>query len=406
MSNKRDISVFPPSTNHEHPVRRNTWTTTTCLARRENFTTQTIRRRNEGAINGSSGHPAVSSLSHGLGALKNIAGDHCSAPDDEILFDEWDWEIGVGLYGDFRRAEADGDAVALARIGRWYDRMLDSGLPRRHVNSTATLLTLALLAQHEGRGDWVAVVRDWAEWVATQLPRTDEGGYQHTVKERDNDGELWDDTLMMAALFIAAAGRLCQRDDWVDDAHYQFLTHIRFLGDRNSGLFFHGWTFLGRHNFARALWARGNAWLAIAIPELYRIAPPAGAVDRYLREVFGTLIGALLRLQNSEGLWHTLLDDPASPIEASGSAGIAYGMLAGKRERIMPPHLCSGTRAAADRACSALLARIDRHGLLGDVSGGTQMGHDLDFYRDIRNLPTPYGQALGALFFNERIRLG
>jgi len=349
---------------------------------------------------------AVTSLSHGLGTLRNIKGDLTSQSNGEILFDEWDWEIGVGLYGDFRQAESEGDTKAIARIARWYDRMIAAGLPRRQVNSTSPMLALALIAQRDDRQDWMDIIRDWAEWISNEMPRTEEGGLQHTVKERDNDGELWDDTLMMAGLFLAAAGRLCGRPDWIEDAHYQFLTHVRFLGDRESGLFFHGWTFHGRHNFARALWARGNAWLTIAIPELYRIAPPTGAVDRYLQEIYVTQIRVLIALQNTEGLWHTLLDDPDSPVEASGSAGIAYGMLAGARENILPSTLIPHTSRATDRASAALMKRIDQNGLLGDVSDGTPMGHNLDFYRRIRNIPTPYGQALGSLFFNELVRQG
>lgn len=342
---------------------------------------------------------AIADLALGLGRLKNITGAHDTGASEEILYDEWDWEIGVGLYGDFRRAQACGDEVAIDRIARWYDRQIQAGLPRRQVNSTAPMLTLALLAQHNGRADWRLIVQNWAEWLFCEMPRTEEGGYQHLVKERDNDGQLWDDTLMMAGLFMAAAGQLCGRKDWIEDVHYQFLTHVRFLGDPVSGLFFHGWTFIGRHNYASALWARGNAWLTIAIPELYRIAAPTGAVDRYLRNVLDTQIRALMKLQGRSGLWHTLLDDPDSPVEASGSAGIAYGMLAAHRENILAEDLKESVAEPIHRAYRALLSRIDEHGILLEVSDGTPMGHDLDFYRNIRNIPAPYGQALGSLFF-------
>ncbi|WP_138467001.1 glycoside hydrolase family 105 protein [Poseidonocella sp. HB161398] len=340
---------------------------------------------------------AIAALSRGFRRLKGI-GDEGAAPGDEIDFDEWDWEVGVGLYGEFRRAEAEGDEAAMDRLGRWYDRQIARGLPRRQVNSTAPMLALSLLAERRpSRADWREIIRDWADWLHTQMPKTEEGGYQHTVKERDNDGQLWDDTLVMAVLFVAQAGKLLERADWIEDAHYQYLAHIRFLGDRESGLFYHGWTFIGRHSYARALWARGNAWVTIAIPELFRICPPTGAVARYLREVYLTQVRALAALQNGEGLFHTLLDDPASPVEASGTAGIAYGVLAGRREGLI------GAEEAriVERALPAILARIDGDGFLGDVSDGTPMGDTLEFYRRIPNLPTPYGQALGSLFLME-----
>lgn len=339
---------------------------------------------------------AIAALSQGFRRLKGI-GNEGEAARDEIDFDEWDWEVGVGLYGEFRRAEADGDEAAMARLARWYDRQIARGLPPRQVNSTAPMLVLALLVERDPRPDWLAVVRDWADWLHTQMPKTEEGGYQHTVKERPNEGQLWDDTLVMAVLFIAQAGKLCARTDWVEDAHYQYLTHMRFLADRESGLFYHGWTFIGRHSYARALWARGNCWVTIAIPELFRICPPKGAVARFLREIYLTQVRALGALQNEDGLFHTLLDDPASPVEASGTAGIAYGILAGQREGLIG----ANADQIVARALPAILSRIDADGFLADVSDGTPMGDTLEFYRQIPNLPTPYGQALGSLFLLE-----
>ena len=338
----------------------------------------------------------LSGLASGFRRLKGI-GDVSDCLTEDISFQEWDWEIGVGLYGDFRRAEADGDGRALERIARWYDRQIARGLPRRQINATAPMLTLALLAQRTGREDWRTTVQDWAHWIWADMPKTEEGGYQHLVKERDNEGQLWDDTLFMAVLFMAVAGKLCNRRDWVEDAHYQFLTHIRFLGDPVSGLFFHGWTFVDRHRYARALWARGNAWITIAIPELFRIVPPAGALGRYLMEVYASQVAALAKLQNADGMFHTLLNEPESPVEASGTAGIGYGVLAGIREGL----ICSSYRSIAENALAAIIARIGEDGLLEDVSDGTAMGTDLEFYRRIPNRPTPYGQALASLFLAE-----
>jgi unsaturated rhamnogalacturonyl hydrolase len=40
--------------------------------------------------------------------------------------------------------------------------------------------------------------------------------------------------------------------------------HINYLMDTTTGLWFHGWQFDGKgggHNYAKALWARGNCWV-------------------------------------------------------------------------------------------------------------------------------------------------
>ena len=91
---------------------------------------------------------------------------------------------------------------------------------------------------------------------------------------------MWDDTLMMSVLPLAKIGLLLDRPHYVEEAKRQFLVHIKYLFDRQTGLWFHGWTFDGRHNFAGALWARGNCWVTIAIPEIIEMLdlPPGDAL--------------------------------------------------------------------------------------------------------------------------------
>jgi unsaturated rhamnogalacturonyl hydrolase len=256
------------------------------------------------------------------------------------------------------------------------------------------MLPLVILSEHVDRPDFNALVKDWADWLVKELPKTEEGGFQHVVKERLNEGELWDDTLFMAALFLARAGVIHDRQDWIDEAVYQFMIHARYLSDPVTGLWYHGWTFNGRHNFARAFWARGNAWITVAIPELFELVPTLGANDRrFLSNVLTSQVRSLKGYQRPDGMFHTLLDDPSSPVETSATAGIAYGILRAIEAGILP----EADRQHAELALSAVLSQIDAEGVVHGVSDGTPMGPDLEFYRRIPNLPTPYGQALTML---------
>ena len=58
-------------------------------------------------------------------------------------------------------------------------------------------------------------------------------------------------------------------------------------------------------------------------------------------------------------------------------------------------------RAAGLRALQAVLDNIGPDGTVQNVSYGTRMGHDLDFYRVIPIQPTGYGQALAILCLGE-----
>ena len=125
-----------------------------------------------------------------------------------------------------------------------------------------------------------------------------------------------------------------------------------------------------------------------------------GGAREFLLGCFRTQVEALLRLQHRDGGWHTLLDDPSSYVEASATAGFGYGLLKAARLGLLGDE----ARAAGLRALDCVIANIDRNGTVGNVSYGTRMGRDLQFYRDIPIQPTAYGQALAILFLAEAVR--
>ncbi|MEM7695329.1 MAG: glycoside hydrolase family 88 protein [Pseudomonadota bacterium] len=321
-------------------------------------------------------------------------------PGDYISFTSWEWPQGVGLYALatlFREGGRDdlGDT-----LGQWFDRHLSAGLPSRNINTTAPMLALAMLWEARPEPRYRAALDDWADWVMTGATRTGEGGLQHDVSDKINPGELWADTLVMVGLFLARYGFAAGRADLVAEAERQFLVHTRALTDPSTGLWFHGFTFEGRHNFAQARWARGNAWASLAITDLCENPAIAGSIKTDLRSVLTTQISALLPLQTKTGAFRTLLDEPDAYEELSATAGFAYALMKGARIGLGPP----AWQAAGRRALAAVLADLDGAGVLQSVSYGTRMGQTLEFYKEIPLQPTAYGQALAALALVEAAR--
>ncbi len=312
---------------------------------------------------------------------------------DYISFEVWEWPQGVGLYGLVQLWRRNRDPALLALIEGWYARRLAEGLPPLNINTTGPMLALSVLWAETRDPRWEAALDGWATRVMEEAPRTAEGGFQHDVSDRVNPGELWDDTLFMCALFLASYGQVAGRRALVDEALRQFLIHARYLTDPTTGLWFHGWTFQGRHNFARARWARGNAWVTACILDLFELCEVPAAVRMYLEGVLAAQVEALLPLQTVAGGWRTLLDDPLSYAETSATAGFAYGLLKAARQGIGRPAWAD----AGWRGVGFVLDRIDDGGTVQGVSYGTRMGHDLQFYRDIPIQPTAYGQALAIL---------
>lgn len=320
---------------------------------------------------------------------------------DYISFDSWEWPQGVGMFGLVQLWKArDHDPALGEMIADWYKRALDRGLPVLNVNTTAPMLALTLYWDHSRDPVLGGVLEEWVERLMTRASRTAFGGIQHDVSDKINPGELWDDTLYMVALFLAAYGQITNQRELVDEAERQFLVHAQFLADRETGLWFHGWSFEGRHNFARARWARGNAWITAGLVDLFDLAEITPSVKTVLSDLLHDQAEALLPLQAPSGMWHTLLDEPESYEETSATAGFAYGLLKAARLGLGPP----SWRQAGRRAAEALLGAIDESGVVQGVSYGTRMGDDLQHYRDIPIQPTAYGQSLAILALVEASR--
>lgn len=336
-------------------------------------------------------------LIHGITGLKdtgrfnepNLDG----TPGDYISFDSWEWPQGVGLFGLVKLWQATGRDDLRQLLENWFEKRIAAGLPKLNINTTAPMLPLSMLWAQTRDPRWQPVLDAWADDVMTKLPRTPEMAFQHVVSDGVNENEVWDDTLFMVALFLASYGKASGRQELVEESIRQFLVHARYLTDTETGLWFHGWAFNGRHNFARARWARGNAWITAGILEFIELAGLEGGLRDFFLGCFESQVESLVRMQAPSGAWHTLLDDPTSYEEISATAGFGYGLLKAARMGLGRP----AWQEAGLRALQAVRNNIDASGTVLNVSYGTRMGRDLQFYKDIPIQPTAYGQALAML---------
>lgn len=319
----------------------------------------------------------------------------------EHFMDNWDWFQGVALFGIYQYACEFGEESLFSYLAEWFDCHISRGLPEENVNSMCPMLTLACLYEHTGKKDYLNLCMEWAEYAMNKLPRTEEGGFQHITMDRKNHGQLWDDTLYMTVLFLAKMGALLKNEAYIDESVRQFLLHIKYLHDSQTGLFFHGFSFVGRHHFAKARWGRGNAWYTAGLVDYLELAHISEGVRAFLIGTLETQARALKNLQRPDGMWNTLLNDSDSYPEASATAGFAYGLLKSVRKGYLPKEyaLC------AESALSAVCCRIDENGLLKDVSAGTCLSDSLDYYRNIPRNAQPYGQSMALLALMEGLRL-
>lgn len=320
----------------------------------------------------------------------------------------WEWTHGIGLYGIWNYYELTADDRLLQHIYDWFDAQMfgPDGSTLKNINTMAVFLPLAYVAERfpATSHKYIPYLDAWAEWAMNDLLRTKCGAFQHATYLTDNHEQMWDDTLMMTVMPLAKIGLMLNRPHYIDEAKKQVLLHIKYLVDRRTGLFFHGYTFDGNHHFAEALWARGNSWITMVIPEFIELLnlQPGDYYRDVLLETFQAQVETLVELQDQEsGLWHTLLDDPSLYLESSASAGFAYGILKGVRRGFLDKKY----RPYAEKAIRGVISQIDSNGELQNTSFGTGMGDTLQFYRDIPLTSMPYGQAMAIMALGEYSRV-
>ncbi len=327
--------------------------------------------------------------------------DEANIPIGIISMDNWEWPQGVALFSLYQYYKESGKKDILEFLITWFDRHLTEGtVPEKNINTMCPMLTLSYLVEETGRDDFKQLCLEWVEYVMNELPRTEEGGFQHVVSGHANEGELWDDTLYMTVLFTARMGVLLNREDYVQESVRQFLVHLKYLTDPVTGLFFHGWSFVDQSYYAGALWGRGNAWYTAGLVDyLDMVELPVGVKD-FLLGSLERQVKKLAELQADSGLWYTLLTDPSSYEETSATAAFAYGILKAVRQGYLSEHYAT----IGWKATLGVLSQIDENGTVQGVSYGTGLGRDLVYYHNIPICPMPYGQSMTLLMLVECLK--
>ena len=336
------------------------------------------------------------------------------------------------LSGALKRLAANGGRELLAKQPHWGDALLCDGL----VYAARALKTSAPL---EAAERWFAPklaagprTDGWFWfWAAEALPaldlhlRTNDPRYMEYARAivsfmensaaRTPDGafvphppalEVWIDVCYFTAPAIALLGRISGDAAMIERAADQMIVHRDHLADPVSGLFWHV-AFLDRKSHSPCLWARGNSWFSIAAPQVIAEIEAAGQVQRLaakvdmIREALALQLNKVVSLQDSSGLWHTVIDRDDSYLEASAAAGFALAL--GRAIATRLPGLdAARARHAYWRALGAICSKIDSHGAFTGVSQQTPPG-DFAFYNSIEIGTAPFATGVCLMALSEAV---
>ena len=310
----------------------------------------------------------------------------------------WDWVPGVGVIAILSYYENTRKTEVLDDLVQWARQNMHKSEQSLVIKSMAPFAIFPALYRHTQDPLFLEKAERIGQWMLTEAPRTREGAFEHTVTENVSFPEqVWADTVFMAVLFLARLARLTGEASYAVEAVRQLEIHLSLLEDKETGVLFHGWNSIARDHMSAARWTRANAWIAVGTPMIVRELEGLAAVSEHALERYRVMMRGLIRYQQADGLWATVMDRPDFYSEVSGSAGIACGILKAVRLGLLD----NSCQESALRALKAIVPRVLPSGEVTGVSGGTPVMPSIEAYNDIPCHPTLYGQGLVLMLLSE-----
>jgi unsaturated rhamnogalacturonyl hydrolase len=157
------------------------------------------------------------------------------------------------------------------------------------------------------------------EWIRTKAPRNAVGILYHVF----NAPEMWSDGLNCAPPFLAAMG-------FYDEALKQIEGYRERLWNPEKKLLAHIWDD-GKGEFKDGnFWGGGNGWAAAGLARTIRCLPEDRRKDRdRLAEFCREILDGCLAHRRADGLFHDVVDQPATFVETNLAQMLAYAVFDG-----------------------------------------------------------------------------
>jgi len=135
-------------------------------------------------------------------------------------------------------------------------------------------------------------------------------------------------------------------------------------------LFYHMWDEKTKKH-SPCFWGRGNGWVVMAYTEVLKNEMKGSQDAEKLIAAFKKQLAEIVSLQDPKtGLWRTVLDEPDTYVEVSGSAMILYGLLECRNLKLFDVPYTEAMR----RGWAGLAKNLNSKGYVTGVSDGTGPG--------------------------------
>ena len=193
---------------------------------------------------------------------------------------------------------------------------------------------------------------------------------------RPHYNTVWLDDMYMGIPCLAWYGKLTGKAEYYDEAVRQIRLFKEKMWVPSQGLFRHGWVEeMNPHPFFP--WGRANGWAVLTLCEVLDVLPADHPGRPEVLQLLHDHIAGLCAVQDKTGLWHQLLNDPATYLETSATAIYTYCMAHAICEGWIDP-LAYGAQTLL--AWNAVSTQVNARGQVTNTCVGSGMGFDPAFY--------------------------
>jgi rhamnogalacturonyl hydrolase YesR len=350
---------------------------------------------------------------------------------DNPLYGHWNYPLGVTLYGlvktaryfEQRGAPSTAGAYVSAHVGQSLRTLEYALFDRDHFGGSSAvhhLLTSidslddcgsfgALVleaARDRNLGDYHRAVELAGDFILRRQDRLEDGTFfRKNLMHHFHNNTLWADDLYMSVPFLCRYAAYRKDSSILDDAAAQFAGFKKLLYLEDEKLMAHVYDFTRKMNTGIP-WSRGNGWTVFSLSELLPALPEDHPRRNFLLTFFRDLCTGFLACQDTNGLWHQVLNMPESYPEISCTAMFICAFSRGIRGRWLEDTL--PYREAAEKAWNALERyAIDGAGNVHGVCRGSEFAFNPRYYAEhlLPRLNDTHGIGIVLLAGTEILKL-
>jgi unsaturated rhamnogalacturonyl hydrolase len=264
-------------------------------------------------------------------------------------------------YGSLIFASAIGDSTITTQLAAKYAPYLSGKRKPRsgHVDYNVFGIWPFALYQNTGREIYLQQAKKQAD---SEFSRLNSDGLTSYSR-------YWVDDMYMVGSLQIQAYKATKDTLYLDRAARQLVVYCAKL-QRENGLFFH-------RKDAPFFWGRGNGWAAAAMTEVLLVLPENNKYFPPLITAYRKMMKTLLQFQGADGMWHQLLDDPASYPESSCTGMFLYALASGLKSGWLP---AGEYRENISKGWNALAGYVTPKGKVKNVCVGTNAKNNRKHY--------------------------